>query len=84
MTNEGRKGGGFLSYPWPQLGKLSLQSPGFSGGGDSEGQGDQVSGKWFRGGETPRQETRSCPGCCAGAPTAQGHRAEQTEGGRPG
>lgn len=52
MTNESWEGRS-LSYPWPQLGKLSHQSLGFSSGGDSEGQGDQVSGKWLRGGETP-------------------------------
>lgn len=58
MTNE--RGGGVSELPMATAAETQPSKPGVLQWGDSEGQGDQVSGKWVRGGETLLQETR-CP-----------------------
>lgn len=65
MTNESAVcvwGGGVSELPMATAAETQPSKPGVLQWGDSEGQGDQVSGKWVRGGETLLQETRCrCP-----------------------
>lgn len=72
MTNESVGGGASLSYPWPQLRKLSHQSPGFSSGVILRAKGIKFRANGL-GAEKLYYRRHAAP---CGAPAAQGHRAE--------
>lgn len=76
------RGGAVSELPMATAGETQPSKPGVLQWGDSEGQGDQVSGKWVRGGETPLQET--C--CLVWGPSSSGAQsgARQKVGGRVG
>lgn len=70
--DDDRWEGGSLSYPWPQLGKLSHQSPGFSSGVILRAKGIKFRANGL--GAEKLHYRRHAALC--GAPAAQGHRAE--------